>query len=154
MLVDTPAILSPNSRLIFQLAHQIVVLVPSDRLGMIDAYAVVKGILAMRPTASLGMVAYNVRMVSEADAIAHKMAQTVTKFLDSNIANLGFLYADLNIAKSIAQRKPLVLSALRSRAAKGLQRIVEKIWAQEEARGPAGNISFFAAMNQALEDRR
>jgi flagellar biosynthesis protein FlhG len=154
MLVDTPMTLSSNSRLIFQLAHQIVVLAPSDALGMIDGYAVIKWILTIRPTAPVGLVVYNIRMVAEAQAIANTMSQAVSKFLDSNIANLGFLYADLNIAKSIAQRKPLVLSALTSRVAKNLRGIADKILAQEQKRAQAEHVSFFAAMNQAVEARR
>jgi flagellar biosynthesis protein FlhG len=154
MLVDTPVALSSNSRLIFQLANQIVVLAPSDTLGLIDAYAVIKGILALRPAAPIGLVVYNVRMVAEAQAIAKKMSQAISKFLGTNIASLGFLYADLNIGKSIAQRKPLVLSARGSRVARNLSGIADKIWAQQEKREQLEDLSFFAAMNQALEDRR
>lgn len=154
MLVDTPTAINLNARLILQLAHQIVLLVPSDTLGMIDAYSVIKGILALRPAAPVGMVIYNVRMMAEAEAIAQKMSQTVMKFLGFNITVLGFLYADLNIAKSIAQRTPLVLSATRSRAAKCLRGIADKIWAQEETRAQATHTSFFAAMDQALGDSR
>lgn len=154
MLVDTPMTLSPNSRLIFQLAHQIVVLVPSDTLGMIDGYAVIKGILAMRPAAQVGLVVYNIRMVAEAEAIANKMRQVVSKFLNANIVSLGFLYADLNIGKSIAQRKPLVLSALRSKVVKNVRGIADKIWAQEEKMARAGRDPFFVAMSHAVEDRR
>jgi MinD-like ATPase involved in chromosome partitioning or flagellar assembly len=154
MLVDTPAAINLNSRLILQLAHQIVLLVPSDTLGMIDAYSVIKRILALRPAAPVGTVVYNVRMVAEAEAIAGKMAQTVMKFLGSNLFNLGFLYADLNIATSITQRTPLVLSATRSRAAKCLRDIAEKIGAQEDPGAQAEHTSFFAAMNQALGDWR
>lgn len=154
MLVDTPADFTPNSRLIFQLAHQIVVLVPSDPLGMIDAYAVIKGILALRPGAPVGMVVYNVKMMVEAQAVAHKMTQAVTEFLNSNILDMGFLYADLNITKSISQRKPLVLTAVRSRAAECLGRIAEKVWTQQESRARVGNGSFFEAINEALESCR
>lgn len=154
MLVDTPSILRANSRLITQLAHQIIVLVPSDALGMIDAYAVIKGILATRPAAPVGLVVYNVKMMAEAKAIANKMTQAVSNFLGSNVANLGFLYADLNINKSIARRKPLILSALRSRAAKNLSGIADKIWAREESRDQRESVSFFAAMNQILESRQ
>jgi flagellar biosynthesis protein FlhG len=153
MLVDTSASLNPNSRLIFQIAHQIVVLVPSDHLGMIDAYAAFKGILALRPSALLGMVAYHIRMVAEAEAVTNKMTQVVKKFLNSDIADLGFLFADLNIVKSILQRKPLVLSTLRSRAATCLSLIAERIMAQEGIRAQTGNSSFFASLIQALEDR-
>ena len=154
MLVDTSVTLSSNSRLIFQLANQIVVLAPSDTLGMIDAYAVIKGILALRPAAPIGLVVYNVRMVTEAQAIAEKMNQAIGKFLGTNISNLGFLYADLNIGKSIARRKPLVLSARSSRVARNLSGIADKIWVQQEKRERLQDLSFFAAMNQALEDRR
>jgi flagellar biosynthesis protein FlhG len=154
MLVDTPAAINLNSRLILQLAHQIVLLVPSDTLGMIDAYSVIKRILALRPEAPVGIVVYNIRMVAEAKGIADKMVHTVMKFLGSNITKLGFLYADLNITKSIAQRTPLVLSATRSRAAKCLHDIAEKIWAQEQTGAQAAPTSFFAAMDQALGDRR
>jgi flagellar biosynthesis protein FlhG len=153
MLVDTPANLSLNSRLIFQLAHQIVVLVPSDSLGMVDSYSIIKGILAMRPKASVGMVTYRIRMVTEAQAIAQRMTQTVEEFLGAKITNLGYLYADLNIAKSIAQRSPLALSSLTSRAVRCLSRIADKIWMQKNAEALDESGSFFAAMNQALENR-
>jgi len=152
MLVDIPTSIDLNARLILRLAHQIILLVPSDTLGMIDAYAVLKGILALRPAAPVGMVIYNVRMMAEAEAIAQKMSQTVMKFLGFHIALLGFLYADLNIAKSIAQRNPLVLSATRSRAAQCLRGIADKIWLQGETKAQVTHTSFFAAMDQALGD--
>ena len=154
MLVDTPANANPNSRLILQLAHQIIVLVPSDPLGMIDAYAVIKGILARRPAAPVGMVAYNIRMVAEAEAIARKMTHAVSEFLGAKITNLGFLYADLNINRSISQRKPLVLSYNRSKAARCLGLIAESICALEKAEAGKGNGSFFAGMNQAVDGKR
>lgn len=152
MLVDASASLSPNSRLIFQMAHQIVVLVPSDHLGMIDAYAAIKGILGLRPSALLGLVAYNIRMAAEAEAVTNRMTQVVKKFLNFDITDLGFLFADLNIVKSISQRKPLVLSSLRSRAATCISLIAERIMAQEEITAQTGRSSFFASLIQASEN--
>ncbi|KPL17110.1 MAG: hypothetical protein AMJ92_12080 [candidate division Zixibacteria bacterium SM23_81] len=153
MLVDVSASLNSNSRLILQMAHQIVVLVPSDHLGMIDAYAAIKRILGLRPNALVGMVAYNIRMVAEAEAVTNRMTQVVRKFLNSDITNLGFLFADLNIVKSISQRKPLALSSIRSKAATCLSLIAERIMAQEETGAQTGSSSFFASLFQALEDR-
>ena len=152
MLVDTPANGGHNSRLIFQLAHQIVVMVPSDPLGMIDAYLVIKGILAHRADAPVGIVSYKVRTVAEAEAIAQKMGQAVNEFLGVSITNLGYLYADLNIDKSITQRKPLVLAPVRSRAAQCLAHITDKIWVGGKGSTAARGGSFFAALQGALED--
>jgi flagellar biosynthesis protein FlhG len=153
MVVDTPPNLDRNTRLIFQRAHLIAVLVPSNTLGMIDAYAVIKRILTLRPMAPVGMVIYNVRMASEAAAIAQKITKVVKEFLGASIVNLGFLYADLNIAKSIAQREPLILSATRSKAAGCLRRIAENIWNREKGDAERVASSFFAAMEQTLEER-
>ncbi len=151
MLVNAPPIQDANARLIFQLAHQIAVLVPTNTLGMIDAYAVIKGILTLRPTVPIGTVVYNVRMASEAKAIAEKMTQVVSRFLGANIHHLGFLYADLNIAKSIAQREPLILSAARSKAAHCLRLLAENFVGREEKGSPRGTVSFFTAIQRALE---
>jgi flagellar biosynthesis protein FlhG len=152
MLVDTPANGGQNSRLIFQMAHQIVVMVPSDPLGMIDAYLVIKGILTLKPDAPLGMVTYKVRTVAEAQAIAQKMGQAVNEFLGFSISNLGYLYADLNIDKSISQRKPLILGTVRSRAAQCLAHITDKIWVGGKGSSAAAGGSFFAALHKALEN--
>lgn len=152
MLVDTPPSFSYNARLVLQLADQIVVMVPSEPLGMIDSYSVIKGILALRPDAPLGMVAYKVRTVAEAGTIASKMSQTVSAFLGVSVANLGYLYADLNIDRSIAQRTPLVLAPVKSRAAQCLAHISDAVWAEGKGAGGAPRESFFAAMNKALEN--
>jgi flagellar biosynthesis protein FlhG len=153
LLVDTPTYINSNSQLIYQKAHQIVVMVPSDPLGMTDAYRVVKSILSTRQKAPLGMVAYNVRMVAEAQAIAQQMTQTVSRFLDARIANLGYLYADANIEKSIIQGTPLLLTSIHSQAAKCLAHIAERIWAQHGARERHGVTSFFHSLSETLKDR-
>jgi flagellar biosynthesis protein FlhG len=153
ILVDTPAPIQGNARLIHRLAHQIVVMVPSDPLGMLDAYSVIKRILAARPEVALSVVIYQVRMVSEAQAIFEQLTRALGEFLNVTVVNLGHLYADVNIERSILQRTPLCLTPARSRAAQCLAQIAERLWVQPGSR-EKGRESFFQELRQALEDSR
>jgi flagellar biosynthesis protein FlhG len=150
VLIDAPPPAQGNAGLIHQLAHQIVVMVPSDPLGMMDAYSVIKRILAFRPDIPLGIVVYQVRMVSEARSIFERMTRALSEFLNVTVVNLGYLFADVNIERSILQRTPLSLTPARSRAAQCLAQIAERLWMQSTARekkqGP-----FFHALRQVLE---
>jgi len=150
ILVDTPASIDGNAGLIHRLADQIVVMVPSDPLGMMDAYSVIKRILAARPEVALGIVIYQVRMVSEAQSIFEQMTRTLGEFLNVTVINLGYLYADVNIERSILQRTPLCLTPARSRAAQCLAQIAERLWIQPPLRERKER-SFFQDLRQTLE---
>ncbi len=150
ILVNTPASVHENARLIHGLAHQIVVMVPSDPLGMMDAYAVIKNILSTRPDITLGIVVYQVRMISEAQSIFKQMTRALNEFLNVTVVNLGYLLADVNIEKSILRRTPLSLTRASSRAAQCLSQIAEKLWVQPRAREETDR-SFFQALRQVLE---
>jgi len=150
ILIDAPVPSQGNAGLIHRLAHQIVVMVPSDPLGMIDAYSVIKCILAIRPDISLGIVVYQVRMVSEAQSIFERMTRALSEFLNVTVVNLGYLFADVNIERSILQRTPLSLTPARSRAAQCLAQIAERLWMQPAAREKRQG-SFFHVLRQTLE---
>jgi len=150
ILIDTPALIQGNAHLIHRLAHQIVVMVPSDPLGMMDAYSVIKRILAIRPGVPLSVVIYQVRMVSEAQSIFEQMTRALGEFLNVRVVNLGYLYADINIERSILQRTPLCLTPARSRAAQCLAQIAERLWIQPDSR-EKGRRSFFHDLRQAVE---
>jgi flagellar biosynthesis protein FlhG len=153
ILVNTPASVHENARLIHRLAHQIVVMVPSDPLGMMDAYSVIKSILSTRPHVTLGIVVYQVRMISEAQSIFEQMTRALSEFLNVTVVNLGYLFADVNIERSILQRTPLSLTPARSKAAQCLAQIAERIWIQPGSRDQTDR-SFFHALRQALEASR
>jgi len=150
ILVNTPEPVHENARLIHRLAHQIVVMVPSDPLGMMDAYSVIKRILAIQPSITLGIIVYQVRMVSEAQSIFEQMRQALGEFLNVTVVNLGYLYADINIERSILKRTPLCLTPARSRAAQCLAQIAERLWVQPGS-GERKQRSFFQNLRQALE---
>jgi flagellar biosynthesis protein FlhG len=150
ILIDTPTPDHENARLIHRLAHQIIVMVPSDPLGMMDAYSVIKHILAIRPDATFGLVIYQVRMVSEAKSIFDQMTRALGTFLDVTVVNLGYLYADINIERSILQRTPLSLTPARSRAAQCLAQIAERLWMRPGSRERTQR-SFFQDLRQTLE---
>jgi flagellar biosynthesis protein FlhG len=151
MLINTPALPNENARLIHRLADQTVVLVPSDPLGMIDAYSVIKSILMIKPSASLGIVVYKVRMVAEAESIAQQMTRTLNEFLDINVTNLGYLFADLNIERSMMRRTPLCLMPSHSKATQCLSQIAERIWLHRSTQDQKTDLSFFEALGQELE---
>ena len=153
ILVDTPAPIQGNARLIHRLAHQIVVMVPSDPLGMMDAYSVIKRILEARPDVAVSVVIYQVRMVSEAQSIFEQMTRALGEFLNVTVINLGYLYADVNIERSILKRTPLCLTPARSRAAQCLAQIAERLWVQTGPREKREG-SFFQDLRQALEVSR
>lgn len=150
ILVNTPAPVHENARLIHLLAHQIVVMVPSDPLGMMDAYAVIKNILSTRPRITLGIVVYQVRMISEAQSIFKQMTRALNEFLNVTVVNLGYLFADANIERSILRRTPLSLTPAKSRAAQCLSQIAEKLWVQPRSQEEQER-SFFEALRQVLE---
>lgn len=153
ILVNTPGPIHGNARLIHRLAHQIVVMVPSDPLGMMDAYSVIKRILTIRPDVTLGLVIYQVRMVSEAQAIFEQMTRALSEFLHVTVVNLGYLYADVNIERSILKRTPLCLTPARTRAARCLAQIAEKLWVQPGPREKRQR-SFFENLRRTVEDSK
>jgi flagellar biosynthesis protein FlhG len=151
ILIDTPPPLYGNASLIHRLAHQIVVMVPSDPLGMMDAYSVIKRILAIRPDIALGIVFYQIRMISEAQDVFERISRALSEFLNVTVVNLGHLPADVNIERSILRRTPLCLTPARSRAAQCLAQIAERLWVQR-GHGEREPKSFFQALRQAVEE--
>jgi flagellar biosynthesis protein FlhG len=150
MLVNTPPSIHENAQLIHRLAHHIVVMVPSDPLGMMDAYSVIKNILAIQPHTTLGLVVYQVRMITEAQSIFDQMSRALGEFLEATVVNLGYLFADINIERSVLQRTPLSLTPARSRASRCLAQIAEKIWLQPSRRDDQ-NRPFFQSVREILE---
>lgn len=121
ILIDTGAGIS-NAVISFLLAaDDIVIVVTPDPTSITDAYALIKNIKSTDK--SIKVVVNRVETNKEGGEVFSKINMASKKFLGKELENLGYIYEDNNVKKSVRSQKPFILNSPNSLASKGIDLI-------------------------------
>jgi len=116
----------PN--LVFLTAVDFLVLVLSPELtSLADAYGTIKTVLARNPHQKMGIVVNQAETVEQARMVYLNLVKIVAQFLGKRIPLLGWLPRDLELPRSLARQKPLVLTMPDGPYAMGMATVVQSL---------------------------
>jgi flagellar biosynthesis protein FlhG len=108
VVVDTGAGLSPEIIGYGELADTVLLVTRVEPTSVLDAYAMVKVLLAGKPDAQVQLLVNGVRTPSEADQTAEKLQAAVRHFLRHELAYVGFVPEDRDVVRALEKSEPVV----------------------------------------------
>ncbi|MCZ8238324.1 MAG: MinD/ParA family protein [Leptospiraceae bacterium] len=161
MIIDTGAGISSNVIGLVMPADEVIVVTTPEPTAITDSYGLIKSIVSQTKDKNLKILVNRVRSAIEGKKVADRVIDISGQFLEVQVENLGFIFQDEEVEKSIREQKPYITNSPRSKAAACLTRITHTLLQTEntdsDTEGLAGFIkkffSFVDYREKELEDR-
>lgn len=119
ILIDTGAGLNTSVLSFIEAANEVVVVVTSDPTSITDAYALIKSIQTLN--VKIKVIVNRIESNKEGQEVFEKLNLAATKFLSCELINLGYIYEDSNVKKSVKNQIPFTISNPNTLASKGVE---------------------------------
>jgi len=141
ILIDTGAGLNQSVLSFIQAAQELIVVVTSDPTSITDAYALIKNIKHLN--IPIKIVVNRVESNKEGHEVFHKLNSATTKFLNFEMDNLGFVYEDPCVKKSVRNQIPFIVGFPNALATKGIELIANTLLHNSDFNQPEGGFKSF-----------
>ncbi|PJZ70033.1 ATP-binding protein [Leptospira perolatii] len=131
MIIDTGAGISSNVIGLTLPADDVIVVTTPEPTAITDSYGLIKAIVSQSRDKNLKMVVNRVRSAIEGKKVADRVIDISGQFLEVQVENLGFIFQDEDVEKSIREQKPYVIHSPKSKATACLNRITYSLLNQE-----------------------
>jgi flagellar biosynthesis protein FlhG len=138
LVVDMPAGLDRQSLLFLLAADQVLVVTTEDITALTDAYAVIKTLHAQQSAAAISLVVNQAHTHEGALEAYHRVAHVCRRFLGREIGLAGIVPWDPAVARSVASRRPVVLSEPHAASARAFVALARQLPERSLAGGAAG----------------
>ena len=127
MIIDTGAGISQNVLSFLVASDEVIVITTPEPTSITDAYGTIKAIAANDPDKTVKLLVNRAQTVTEAKKVAQRVINIAGQFLNIKVDNLGFIFDDLYVAKSIRNQKPFIVSYPKSKASTCVEIIADRI---------------------------
>jgi flagellar biosynthesis protein FlhG len=153
MIVDTGAGVSQNVLRFLTAADDIIVVTTPEPTAITDAYGIIKSIASQSPEKSVKLLVNRVNTVSEGKRVAQRVITIAGQFLNMKVENIGFIFDDIYVPKSIRNQKPFIISYPKSKASVCTYMIADRIANREiNAKRGSGMAAFFKSLFSSGDD--
>ncbi len=125
LLIDTGAGLNNSVISFTEAADEVIFVITPEPTSITDSYAVIKNISCENK--SIKIVINRVESNEEGYEVFNKINSATKKFLNVKLDNLGFIYEDSLVKKSVKEQKPFILNFPNSIASRGIDLIAYNI---------------------------
>ncbi|TGK00743.1 MinD/ParA family protein [Leptospira semungkisensis] len=143
MIIDTGAGISSNVIGLTLPADDVIVVTTPEPTAITDSYGLIKAIVSQSRDKNLKMVVNRVRSAIEGKKVADRVIDISGQFLEVRVENLGFIFQDDEVEKSIREQKPYIIHSPKSKASACLNRITYSLLNQEMDGGDDSGITGF-----------
>jgi len=148
IILDTSAGLSYNVISFLLASDEVIVLTTPEPPALTDAYGIIK-VISTRGVKNIKLIANRVKTIREANRVLNKLKTVTKKFLEIDIDELGFIFDDEVVKKSIYKQIPFVEEYPKSRASICVEIIASKLLDKEPPEIKEKGIArFFAKLFQ------
>lgn len=143
MLIDTGAGVSSNVVGFTLPADKVIVITTPEPTAITDAYGIIKSIVLVAPDKNIKLLVNRATSSLEGKKVAERVINISSQFLNVRVENLGFIYDDDNVAKSIRRQKPFYQLFRNCKAAACLDIVASRILEQELPRRHESGVGAF-----------
>ena len=143
MIIDTGAGISSNVIGLLLPASEIIVVTTPEPTAITDSYGLIKSIVAQTKEKTLKILVNRARSAIEGKKVADRVIDISGQFLEVVVENLGFIFQDEEVEKSIREQKPYILNSPRSKASACLLQVTHTLLKTEGQVGEDEGISGF-----------
>lgn len=147
ILIDTGAGLSKSVLSFVEAASDVVLIITPDPTSITDAYALIKNI-TNDDQKRIKLIINRVESNEEGDEVFNKLEQAVTKFLNRELENLGYIFEDTNLKRAVRKQTPLLDAYPRAIASKGIENIAYNL--DNNHKYAKSNNSFKSFLNKLM----
>ena len=152
MIIDTGAGISSNVIGLLMPADEIIVVTTPEPTSITDSYGLIKSIVSHTREKNIKILVNRVRSAIEGKKVADRVIGISGQFLEVQVENLGFIYQDEDVEKSIREQKPYVIHSEKGKATSCMNRITGTLLNMEpEEEGGIG--SFFKKFFHFVDKR-
>ncbi len=126
ILIDTGAGISDNILRLIESSHEVIIITTPEPTAIMDAYALVKSVVASDCGARLRLVVNKAESAEDADDALNKFVAVVSMYLKTNLEILGYVLADPLVGKAVRLQRPFIISHPRSTPARNIESIAWK----------------------------
>ncbi len=155
MIIDTGAGVGQNVLSFVTAADEILVVTTPEPTAITDAYGIIKSIASQSSDKIIKLIVNRVQSVSEGKRVAQRVINIAGQFLNIKVENLGFIFDDIHVAKSVRNQKPFIINYPKSKASGCISIIADRICNKgTEVDKGTGLVSFFRNLlgNQEREE--
>lgn len=147
LLIDTAAGISSNVLHLLRAAPEVVVVSAPEPTAIVDAYAVIKIVLAEEPTKTIRVLINSVADEDESRDVFRQINSVVKRFLDREVIYLGHVERDPHVIKAVRSQVLVTDSYPGSPAGRCFRRLAHSVILQSEASGPADTFVWERLLN-------
>ena len=143
LIVDTAAGISGSVVSFAKACQEVIVVVCDEPTSLTDAYALIKVMSTRHGVSRFQMLANMVKDENQGLLLYDKLLNTCDRFLNIGLGYLGAMPFDDQLRAAVKAQQPVVSAYPRSRAAKAMGRIAEKVKAWPAPEHGTGQLQFF-----------
>ena len=143
LIVDTAAGISGSVVSFAKACQEVIVVVCDEPTSLTDAYALIKVMSTRHGVSRFQMLANMVKDENQGLLLYDKLLNTCDRFLNVGLGYLGAMPFDDQLRAAVKAQQPVVAAYPRSRAAKAMGRIAEKVKAWPAPEHGTGQLQFF-----------
>jgi len=127
IIIDTGAGISKNVTAFLEISDEVLVVTTSEPTALTDAYSIIKVLHECKIKQEIGLVINRVKNKNEYQQASDILINTAKKFLGENIKNIGYVYEDPNVRKTIYKKTPFVIYYPDSKASECVREIIKSL---------------------------
>ena len=127
LIVDTGAGISQNVLSFVMAADEVIVVTTPEPTAITDAYGIIKAIASQSNEKLIKLIVNRVQSVAEGKRVAQRVINIAGQFLNVKVEELGFVYEDIYVPKSVRNQKPFIVSYPTCKASGCVKVIADRI---------------------------
>jgi len=127
LIVDTGAGISQNVLSFVMAADEVIVVTTPEPTAITDAYGIIKAIASQSNEKHIKLIVNRAQSVAEGKRVAQRVINIAGQFLNIKVEELGFVYEDLYVPKSVRNQKPFIVSYPNCKASGCVKVIADRI---------------------------
>ncbi len=135
LLIDTAAGISSNVLHLLRAAPEVIVVSAPEPTAIVDAYAVIKIVLAEEPTKTIRVLINSVADEEESRDVFRQINSVVKRFLNREVIYLGHVERDPHVVRAVRSQVLVADSYPSSPAGRCFRRLAQSVILQSEASG-------------------
>ena len=153
LFIDTGAGIGTNVVTLALASNEILLVTTPEPTAITDAYAMIKSIVIHDPKKCIHLLINRAPSAMEAKRVAERLRSISSRFLNTSIESLGFVFEEEAVPKSVRNQRPLVVTYPGSKSAVCVTHIGAQLLNQKNRFRTGGLRHFFQSlMGRSVQD--
>jgi len=127
IIIDTGAGVSQNVLTFLKSADDAIIITTPEPTAITDAYGIIKTISSEINAPNVKLVVNRVKSYMEGKRVAERVINIAGQFLNIKVDNLGFVFEDVTVQKSVIKQDPFIKSAPNSKASQSIKHLMSRL---------------------------